>query len=173
MGIKARDCNVFVDDDGTAYFIATTNENQDLGLFRLSSDYLRPVAHTVLLPGLRREAPAIVRVGDTYYMFSSACTGWAPNQCKLTTSKSLTHGWSPLTDVGDATCFRTQAAAILTLKGTRDTTYLYVGDRWKDPTLAETKTIIFPVSLEDGQCQMHYRERFSLNARKGLWRECK
>ncbi|MBR1838783.1 MAG: family 43 glycosylhydrolase [Bacteroidaceae bacterium] len=169
-GIKARDCNVFVDEDGTAYFIATTNENQDLGLFRLSTDYTRVVAHTPLLQGLRREAPAVVKIGDTYYMLSSACTGWAPNQCKLSYSKSLTEGWSPLEDVGDATCYRTQAAAILTIKGTKQTTYLYVGDRWKDPTLAESKTIVFPVTFQDHHCQIFPLERFQLNLHTGVWR---
>lgn len=173
LGIKARDCNVFVDDDGTAYFIATTNENRDLGLFRLSDDYLSIAGHTPLFCGQRREAPAIVRTGGLYYMLSSACTGWAPNQCKLSYSESLTEGWSPLEDVGDATCFRTQAAAILTIRGRRHTTHLYVGDRWKDPTLAETKTIIFPLTFTNGRCQLHYRDRFQINLRSGKWREAR
>ena len=43
LGIKSRDCNVFVDDDGTAYFISTIEENQHLGLFRLSDDYISPL----------------------------------------------------------------------------------------------------------------------------------
>jgi len=173
LGIKARDCNIFVDNDGTAYFIATTNENRDLGLFQLSDDYLTPVRHTCLLPGERREAPAIVHIGDTYYMLSSACTGWAPNQCKLTTSKSLTSGWTPLEDVGDATCYRTQAAAILTIKGSKETAYLYVGDRWKDPTLAESKTIIFPLIFQDNTCKILPLDRFQMNFRTGKWREAK
>lgn len=173
LGIKARDCNVFVDHDGSAYFIATTNENRDLGLFRLSDDYLSVVSHVPLLQGERREAPAIVHVGDTYYMLSSACTGWAPNQCKLTTSHSLTEGWTPLRDVGDKSCYRTQAAAILTIKGTRRTTYLYVGDRWKDPTLAESKTIIFPLTLSGDTCHIHPLDSFQINLRTGRWREKK
>ncbi len=39
LGIKSRDCNVFQDVDGKAYFISTTVENQHLGLFELSDDY--------------------------------------------------------------------------------------------------------------------------------------
>lgn len=173
MDIKSRDCNVFVDNDGTAYFISTTEENQHLGLFRLSDDYLSAVGHTRLFPGQRREAPAIVRLGDRYFMFSSACTGWAPNQCKLSWSDDLRQGWSELESIGDSKAFRTQPAAILEIRGTKDTTYLYVGDRWKDPTLAETKTIMFPVSFSDTTCDFQYRDSFQINFHTGEWRELK
>ena len=168
MGIKARDCNVFVDNDGTAYFIATTNENRDLGLFRLSDDYTRAVSHTVLFPGERREAPVIVRIGDTYHMLTSACTGWAPNQCKYARSYSLTNGWTPLTPVGDATCYRTQPAAVVTIRGTKKITYLYVGDRWKGPTLFESKTIVFPITFpNDAPCRFQPADTFRVNLRTG------
>lgn len=167
MGVKSRDCNVFTDNDGKAWFISTTSENTDLGLFELSDDYLHAVGHTVLLPGQRREAPAIVRVGKTYFMLSSACTGWAPNQCKLARSRHLGKGWSRLEDIGDATAFGTQAAAILTIEGSKQTTWLYVGDRWMDPDLPRSKTIIFPIRFEDGRCVFEYRDSFDINFETG------
>lgn len=172
-GIKSRDCNVFVDNDGTAYFISTTEENRHLGLFRLSDDYLSTVEHTRLFPEQRREAPAIVRLGNRYFMLSSACTGWAPNQCKLSWSDDLKQGWSDLQPIGDEKAFRTQPAAILEIRGTKCTTYLYVGDRWKDPTLAETKTIMFPITFTDTSCDFRYRDSFEINFRTGEWRELK
>ena len=171
MGIKSRDCNVFVDNDGTAYFISTTNENQNLGLFRLSDDYQSVVSHTRLFPGERREAPVIVRVGQRYFMLSSACTGWDPNQCKLSYSDRLDGGWSPLENIGDDKAFRTQAAAILEVKGTRQTSYLYVGDRWMDPDLPSTKTIIFPITFSGTQCHFVYRDSFDINFKTGEWRD--
>ncbi len=167
LGIKSRDCNVFVDNDGTAYFISTIEENQHLGFFRLSDDYLDAVQCTQLFKGQRREAPAIVRVDDTYYMLSSACTGWAPNQCKLATSHHMTQDWSGLTDIGDRIAYDTQAASILTVKGTKQTTYLYVGDRWMDPDLPNSKTIIFPITFKDGKCDFTYREEFQINFKTG------
>ena len=170
LGIKSRDCNVFVDDDGTAYFISTIEENQHLGLFRLSDDYIRPLECTVLMRGFRREAPANVRVDSLYYMLSSACTGWDPNQCMLSTSKSLTEGWSPLVPVGDKIAYDTQASSILTLRKGRRTQYLYVGDRWKDPDLPQSKIILIPIDLKDGKCDFPYVETFRLNLRKAIVR---
>ncbi|MCR5333450.1 MAG: family 43 glycosylhydrolase [Bacteroidaceae bacterium] len=170
LGIKSRDCNVFVDDDGTAYFISTIEENQHLGLFRLSDDYIRPLECTVLMRGLRREAPAIVRVDSLYYMLSSACTGWDPNQCMLSTSNSLTEGWSHLVPVGDKIAYDTQASSILTLRKGRRKQYLYVGDRWKDPDLPQSKIILIPIDLKDGKCDFPYVETFRLNLRKAIVR---
>jgi len=171
MGIKSRDCNVFQDTDGTAYFISTTVENQHLGLFQLSADYHEAVRHTELFTGQRREAPAIVRVGDTYFMFNSACSGWDPNPCKMSYTTDLTQGWIPLRQVGNSLAYDTQAAAILEIRGTKRTTYLYVGDRWQDPGLPESKTIIFPIEFDGHECRFDYHERFDINFTTGEWRE--
>lgn len=171
LGIKSRDCNVFQDDDGKAYFISTTNENSDLGLFELSDDYLSAVKHTKLFSGQGREAPAIVKVDGTYFMISSACTGWDPNQAKISYSKSLTSGWSSNQNIGNSISFDTQAASILTISGTQGTSYVYVGDRWQDPDLAESKTIMFPISFSGNSCTFTYRALFDLNFVTGKWRD--
>lgn len=170
LGVKSRDCNVFVDDDGTAYFISTIEENQHLGLFKLSDDYLSAVEYTELFKGQSREAPAIVKVDGIYYMLSSACTGWDPNPCKLSWSKSLTSGWTELEQIGNPIAYDTQAASILTIDGTKGKTYLYVGDRWQDPTLPESKTIIFPISFGEGKCEFSYTPQFDINFTTG---ECR
>lgn len=171
VNTKSRDCNVFQDEDGTAYFISTTDENSNLGLFRLSDDYHSAVEKTVLFARQGREAPAIVRVDNRYFMFNSACSGWEPNQCKMSYTTNLKSGWTGLTNVGNYYAYDTQAAAILTIKGTKKTTYLYVGDRWQDPGLAETKTIMFPVSFNGSSANLDCRERFDINFVTGEWRE--
>lgn len=170
LDTKSRDCNIFVDDDGTAYFISTTDENTNLGLFKLSDDYLSAVEKTVLFKGQRREAPAIVKHNNRYYMLSSACSGWDPNTCKLSYTDDLTQGWSALKSVGNPIAFDTQAASILTIKGSKATTYLYVGDRWQDPNLPESKTIIFPIEFSDTDCKFEYVPEFEINFATGEWR---
>lgn len=173
LDVKSRDCNVFVDDDGTAYFISTIDENRHLGLFKLSDDYLTAVEWTQLFDWQSREAPAIVKHDGVYYMLSSACSGWDPNQCKLAWSTNLVKGWSGLRDIGNKIAYDTQAASILTVQGTKGTTYLYVGDRWQDPNLPDSKTIIFPISFDnsDHSCQFPYHQSFDINFVTGEWRE--
>lgn len=170
MGIKSRDCNVYVDEDGTAYFISTTSENTNLGLFRLSDDYLDAVEHTVLFQGQKREAPAIMKHEDRYYMLSSACSGWDPNMCRLATTSDLKTGWTGLSNLGNTIAYDTQAASILKIEGTKATTYLYVGDRWQDPSLPESKTIIFPIEFANNKCTFSYVPEFEINFVTGEWR---
>lgn len=171
LGTKSRDCNIFVDDDGTAYFISTTNENQDLGLFQLSDDYLSAVSETKLFEGDRREAPAVIKINHTYYMMSSACTGWNPNQAKIATSKSLKSGWSQLEDIGDNIAYDTQASAIMKIKGTEGTVYIYVGDRWMDPDLPQSKIIMLPVEFNNGKMVFNYYDKWKLDIEKGIWQK--
>ncbi len=167
---KSRDCNVFVDNDGKAYFISTTDENTNLGLFEMSDDYLYPLGKTVLCKGQRREAPAIVHIGDTYYMISSACTGWDPNQAKIATSKNIKQGWSKLENIGDKIAFDTQASSILTIKGSEGTIYIYVGDRWMDPDLPRSKIIMLPISFENGEMQLKYYESWKIDLKRGIYK---
>ncbi len=171
MNTKSRDCNVFQDVDGTAYFISTTDENTNLGLFRLSDDYHQAVEKVVLCEGQRREAPAIVNIDGVYHMISSACTGWDPNQAMITTSSSLTHGWGPLEKIGDHIAFDTQASSILAIKGTKATTYVYVGDRWMDPDLPHSKIILLPIEFENGRMVLRWHQNWQLDLKKGTWKD--
>lgn len=89
-------------------------------------------------------------------------SGWDPNACKMSYTTNLKSGWTNLTQVGNDIAYDTQAAAILKIEGTKQTTYLYVGDRWQDLGLPESKTIIFPISFKGTSCSMDYRERFDV-----------
>ena len=80
-GCMSRDCTLFQEEDGTAYFISASRDNADLHVYRLSDDYMNVEAliHR-LWQGEFREAPAVTKIGDTYCMLTSYCTGWIPNQ---------------------------------------------------------------------------------------------
>jgi hypothetical protein len=130
-GYMSRDCNLFVDSDGAAYFISSSNENMDLHLYRLSADYLSISSLvTKLFVGGQREAPVIFKRGSYYFLLSSGCTGWAPNQAKYSVSTSLASGWSALATVGDSTTFYSQPTSVIAVQGSSGTSYLYAGDRW-------------------------------------------
>src|SRR5690606_20517181 len=80
-GYMSRDCTLFVDDDGAGYFLSSTNENYDLNLYRLTDDYLEvDELVATLFPGGHREAPALFKRGDVYFLVTSGSTGWDPNQ---------------------------------------------------------------------------------------------
>lgn len=129
-GEYSRDCTMF--RDGTkAYFISSARDNQDMHIYLLQEDWLnvkKQVAN--LWPNEYREAPSVVKIDDTYYMITSGCTGGEPNQQKYAATKDFEDGFDMMTPIGDETCFDSQAAFVLTIKGSKTTSYVYVGDRW-------------------------------------------
>jgi hypothetical protein len=130
-GYQSRDATLFVDSDGQAYFISASNENYDLNLYRLKSDYLSiDTLAAVLFPGGHREAPALWKRNGVYFLLTSAATGWSPNQAAYATSSLLASGWSAWSNVGDATTFYSQSTFVVPVAGAAGTAYLYMGDRW-------------------------------------------
>ncbi len=133
FGSMARDCTLFKDDDGTAYFIAASRDNADLHVWRLAKDYLNTdKLVNVLWQGEYREAPAVFKKDGTYYMLSSYCTGWAPNQGKWSKADRIDGDWDVLDLFGDETTFRSQPAFVLPLNGD----FIYFADRWGSSTEA-------------------------------------
>ena len=143
-GYMSRDCTLFQDDDGTAYFISASRDNADLHVYRLTDDYMNveTLIHR-LWQGEYREAPAVVKVGRTYYMLTSYCTGWTPNQGKYASAGSMEGRWSTLAEIGDETTYRSQPAFILNLNGQ----ILYWGDRWGGDGEAYFKSgyVVYPL----------------------------
>ena len=126
-GHMSRDCTLFRDNDGVAYFISAARDNADLHIYRLTDDYMNVDGLVnVLFQGEYREAPAVFFMDGKYYMLSSFCTGWHPNQGCFATADSIGGRWSTLKNFGDETTFHSQPAFVLPVGGN----FYYVGDRW-------------------------------------------
>ncbi|BCY07094.1 RICIN domain-containing protein [Actinoplanes sp. L3-i22] len=122
----SRDITLY--QEGTAaYMISAADENKDLMIYRLTSDYLN-VESVVgnFWNDASREAPALFKRGSTYFMLTSGTSGWNPNQSKYATASSISGPWTGWTNFGDATTYNSQPAYVLQL----GSSYLYLGDRW-------------------------------------------
>lgn len=131
-GYMSRDSTLFLDDDGKGYFVTSGNDNKDLRIFRLTSDFL-DVDQLVGTPsdGQSRESPALFKRNGVYFLLTSGTSGWSPNQQKYATSTSLSSGWSWMQNVGDFWTFGSQTAYVLTVQTVGGSNaYLYMGDRW-------------------------------------------
>jgi hypothetical protein len=169
-GNMSRDDNLFVDDDGKAYFVSAANENADLILYELTDDYLDIARQIVTLwPGSKREAPVLFKQGGRYYMITSAATGWDANQAKYASAASIEGPWSALSNLGNGTTFDTQPSYVLPIVGTRATTLLYAGDRWNDPELGDSKYIWLPLKRTGQSLALDDYRDWSLNLTTGEW----
>ncbi len=126
-GYMSRDCTLFRDRDGVAYFISASRDNADLHVYRLTDDYMNVDGLVnVLWQGEFREAPAVFCKDGRYYMLSSFCTGWRPNQGCYASADKIDGRWSALHPFGDATTYHSQPAFVLPY----DSDFYYIGDRW-------------------------------------------
>lgn len=162
FGEMSRDCTLFQEEDGSAYFISAARDNADLVIYRLSEDYLNiDVAVQRLFQGEYREAPALVKREGIYYLFTSFCTGWDPNQCRYATAKAIEGPWSMLTDIGDATTFDTQPAFFLTVQESGN--IYYVSDRWNGKDYHDSRYVILPLTFDDqARPQLSFTDRITI-----------
>jgi hypothetical protein len=165
----SRDCNLFKDEDGTAYFFSAANENADMVIYELTGDYLDIKRQVITLwPGSWREAPAMIKKDSIYYMITSGATGWDPNQAKYATAKSVDGPWSALKNFGNAITYDSQPTYILPVYGSEDTTYIYCGDRWQDPDLQSSKYFWLPLTIRDNSISMPNQTLWQLDIEQGL-----
>ena len=156
-GYMSRDCTLYQEEDGTAYFISASRDNADLHVYRLSDDYMNVdcLVHS-LWQGEYREAPAVIKGKYHYYMFSSFCTGWAPNQGKYAWADSIEGRWSSLKEIGDDTTYDSQSAFLLNVNGK----LLYVGDRWggDGDKYFESGYVVYPLKETEDGLEMIYQD---------------
>ena len=168
-GEMSRDCTLFAEGE-TAYFLSSSRGNADMHLYRLQKDYVNTEAFCGnFWQGEYREAPALVKKDGKYYIFSSFCTGWAPNQGKYAVSTSLEDGFGQLIEIGDETTYHSQPAFILTIAGSETTSYLYVGDRWDGEDYFNSRYLWFPLEFKaDGSVKITPCKTLDIDTKTGV-----
>lgn len=161
----SRDQTVFVDDDGKAYQFASSENNQTLYINELSDDYLRPTGRfTRNFIGQSREAPAVFKKDGKYYMLSSGCTGWDPNQAELAVADSIMGEWkvlgNPCTGKDADKTFYAQSTYVQPVIGKKNC-YIAMFDRWNKKDLENSRYVWLPISFDNGTITIPWRESWS------------
>jgi beta-xylosidase len=85
---------IYQDIDGTAYLVHSKDWNKTMNISRLNDDYTDTDGFYVsVLIDQEREAPALFYKDGMYYMVSSGCTGWLPNQALFARCEHLLGKW--------------------------------------------------------------------------------
>jgi hypothetical protein len=155
-GQMARDMTIFIDKNGKAYHVHSSEENMTLHFSELTDDYLDFTGKYVrVLPGGSNEAPAIFFARGKYFMFTSGTTGWKPNPARLSVAGKLSGEWKTIgnpcrgTDDENKITFGSQSTYILPVQGKKNA-FIYMGDRWMPENLAESRHVWLPVEWENG-----------------------
>ena len=164
-GNMARDMTLYVDDKGNAYQVYSSRDNYDMRIVELTADYLSPTKKDSLMSSDHREAPAIFQHDKNYYLVTSACTGWAPNEANLYASKSLFGNWqdtgNPMLGKNANITFYAQSAYIFPVAGKKDA-FIFMADKWNPKNLTDSRYIWLPVEFKNGKPCIEWKDKWDL-----------
>lgn len=153
-GQMARDMTIYVDKDGTAYHIYSSEDNLTLQIAQLDSTFTRHTGRYIRLqPGGHNEAPTIMERDGKYWMITSGCTGWAPNAARLLSAPSIMGEWTleegnPARGPKSETTFDSQGTYIFR----QGDNFTFMADRWNPENLADSRHLWIPVQFDpDGR----------------------
>ena len=166
-GAMSRDQTVFVDDDGKAYHLYSSENNATLHISELTEDYLQPSGkYTRNFIGQSREAPAVFKYEGKYYLLSSGCTGWDPNQAELAVAESIMGPWTvlgnPCTGPDADKTFYGQSTYVQPVYGKKGL-YIAMFDRWNKTDLENSRYVWLPISFDNGNITIPWRDKWSIN----------
>ena len=163
-GQMSRDMALFVDDDGKAYHIFSSEENLTMHIAELTDDFTAHTGkYTRVAPGGQNEAPAIFKQDGTYWMITSGCTGWAPNEARMFSAPSI---WGPWTQhpnpcrgpKADKT-FGAQSTFALRLPDGR---WMLMADIWRPRFPSDARYVWLPIQWEGGKPVVEWQDVWSL-----------
>lgn len=181
-GTGSRDFTIYMEDNGVDAYIVSAEDHSTMRIYKLNDDFTDVVKEgsVQLFNGAKREAPALVKIGEYYYMISSAQSGWMPNQTRYSYTKNLMDpsAWSVDTNgrpdgfIGNNTSFYSQPTNIMQVSGSEGTSYIYMGDRWNSKALGSSTYVWLPLTIDNSNAdkpvmKMDYHAGWSLNVETG------
>ena len=183
-GGHVRDMNVFKDDDGTAYVLYSSEGNEVMYIARLNDSYTglakdpEDMIHGedfATISTDSREAPAMFKYNGMYYLITSGCTGWAPNQAAYAVAEDPLGPWTRMGDpcVGDTdrNTFWTQSTCVIPVDP-ENGEFIYMGDRWYNPDngadISDSRYVWLPIEFgSDNTIMIKDYSNWTLDELKG------
>ena len=166
-GQDSRDQTLFQDDDGKAYRIYSSENNDTTYISLLTDDYLKHSGRFVRVFEKRRmEAQVLFKHEGRYWFLASGCTGWDPNAARSAVADSI---WGPWTELGNpcrgrkaATTFGAQSTFVFPVVG-RPNAYVFMADRWDKKDLMDSRYLWLPLRFEAGRPVIDWRGEWDLS----------
>lgn len=191
-GYMSRDCTLFIDDDGTAYFASSSSENTAMNIYRLTDDYLDIDTSWICQDALKnnqKEAPCIIKRKGVYYCVTSDTDGWNVTPSRWFYAYAIGGPWysggvfsdnwnGGSNSSNDRYSDRSQPAYIFKLTatdGSNKNSWLYMGDRWGPArggsSTYDNEEVLMKVEFDDTsstpQCNAFFSEALVPDVEKG------
>lgn len=166
-GQMARDMNLFVDDDGKAYHIYSSEENSTLHIAELNTDYTGYSGkYARFFAGRFMEAPAMFKKDGNYYLIMSGCTGWGPNAARSAIASSIWGEWkelgNPCRGADAELTFHSQSTYVLPVQG-KNNTFIYMGDRWTPENAIDGRYVWLPIRFEGEKPVIEWKDSWTIS----------
>jgi beta-xylosidase len=166
-GADSRDQTLFMDDDGEAYRIYSSEWNKATYISLLSRDWLRHVGRYIkIFEGQKLEAQAVFKRGGKYYLIASECSGWDPNPAHAAVADSIWGPWrelkNPCRGPDAETTFHAQSSFVISVSGKKDA-YIFMADRWKKADLPDSRYVWLPITFREGSPEIEWLDRWDLS----------
>ncbi len=167
-GQMSRDMTLFVDTDGTAYHIFSSEDNLTIHIAELTPDYQHHTGrYTRLSPAGHNEAPSIFCHEGTYWMITSGCTGWDPNEARMFSAPSIWGPWvqhpNPCVGPNAEKTFGGQSTFILPLGDGR---FIFMADMWRPRHPIDARYIWLPITFSNGKPLIQWQDEWVLDLKK-------
>ncbi|HEX7906007.1 MAG TPA: family 43 glycosylhydrolase [Chitinophagaceae bacterium] len=145
--IRKWDMGSFQDKDGAGYILIHGGE-----IYKLGNDYksITEQVNKNMVAGF--ESPTLFRKDSIYYFIGSHLTSWERNDNYYYTATSLKGPWihrGLFAPEGSLT-WNSQATFVLPVEGSKDTTFMFMGDRWSFPKQASAATYVWQPFIVSG-----------------------
>ncbi|MDO5576966.1 MAG: RICIN domain-containing protein, partial [Fibrobacter sp.] len=177
LDIDSRDINVYKDDDGKGYLISSTNTNSRVRIFLLNENYtgiVKEVFCGYASEGMECEGHGIIKQNGTYFWLMSFCTGWDFNDNHYFYSSSLEGPWKKggyIATVNTHT-YESQVGFAFTLKGTKQTTFVFKGDRWSTRNFGKSRLVVLPIVVDGTSLKVPWHDQWNIDVETGEWHSC-
>ncbi|GAB2806211.1 glycoside hydrolase family protein [Ferruginibacter profundus] len=165
--IKKWDMGTFQDKDGSGYLLLHGGD-----IYKLNDDYksIGEQVNKAFEKGF--ESPAIFKKDSLYYFLGSDLTGWERNDNYYFTATSLKGPWTRrgfFAPPGTLT-WNAQTTFVLPIQGTKETTFMFMGDRWSFPKQASAATYIWqPLTISAYDISIpEYKEAWTIDLITGV-----
>lgn len=165
--IKKWDMGTFQDTDNSGYILVHGGE-----IYKLSDDY-KSVTEKVnenITTGF--ESPTMLKKDNLYYFIGSHLTSWEKNDNYYYTSNSIKGPWEfqGLIAPKETLTWNSQSTFVLPIRGSKETTYIFMGDRWSFPKQASSATYVWqPLTISGKSLSIPvYQEIWQIDLETGI-----
>ena len=164
----SRDMTLYKDDDGKAYLFYSSENNATMYVSLLTEDYLHQSGtYKRNLIYNSREAPAVFKYNDKYFMITSGTSGWDPNEAKYATANSPLGPWTlagnPCVGTNANITFGGQSTFVLPVKG-KPGKFIFIADKWNSSSLISSTYIWLPLTVDNNKPVIQWHSSWNLSA---------